>query len=127
MEGVVILGTVMGGASGMAAASSYHGERTFNGPYLLQYDQSSHGNAPTPQHAADGYYEFWNTTAKSRGNDPTRNLSSQPIARPQQNRKPEYAYDFWNSVDKSVPASYGMTGPTKEVGPCFRASSSQRN
>jgi hypothetical protein len=130
MEGVVVLGSLMSGVAGMAAASSFHGQRRDDGPYLLQRDQSRYQNAPTQQYgASEGQYDFWNTMDKSRReNGSAQNLQSRPTFQQQQNRNSNNAYDFWNSVDKRVPASYGIKGPTtKEVGPYFRTSSSSQH
>jgi hypothetical protein len=123
VEGVVILGSLMSGVAGMAAASSFHGERIHNGPYLPQHEQSRY-HSPTLQYgASEGQYDFWNTMDKSRrGNGPAQNLQ-QPTIHKEQNRNPDHAYDFWNTVDKRVPAGYGIRGPTKEVGPYVRTPS----
>uniref|UniRef100_A0A7S0MH20 Uncharacterized protein n=1 Tax=Cryptomonas curvata TaxID=233186 RepID=A0A7S0MH20_9CRYP len=114
----------------MAAASSFHGERIVNGPYLPQEDRSRYQNSPTLQYgASEGQYDFWSTMDKSRReNGPAQNLQAQPTNHQQNNRNPEHAYDFWNTVDKRVPAAYGIRGPAKVVGPYYRTpSSSQHN
>ncbi len=131
VEGVVVLGSLMSGVAGMAAASSFHGQRIDNGPYLPEQDKKRYQNLQTVQYgaASEGQYDFWNTMDKSRrASGPAQNRQPQPNINQQQNQNPEYAYDFRNTVDKRVPAAYGIRGPSNVVGPYFRPPvSSQHN
>ena len=119
VEVVVFGAAILCGAAGLAAASSSHRERKES-----LDDRPVQTVDPNRQHrrSNDGY-DFWDATLKGGewSGDRNRVPPDQNLKR-KSYQNPDYPYEFWNTVDKQVPPSYGINVPQgKQAGPFYRS------
>jgi hypothetical protein len=106
VEGAVFSASLLCGAAGMAASSSFHRRRYED----VEVPRQVHPHLGSHQQRADDGYDFWGATNKGK-NITDRQYGGQNV------RKPEYSYDFWNTVDKKVSPSYGINYTSQKAGP----------